>query len=171
VTTKRYKSLRQLTTQQGVAIEALMEGATHAEAADRAGVHRVTVSKWARGHPAFKAELARRRLERHQQHADRLRDLDAAALESVDARIRENDAEFALKWLKLRGLEQPAPTGLTDADEIIEREVALRRQSAQFDVERDLDPPGLNLEELRSDVEADLARKYDSPSVERDASR
>ncbi len=160
--TNDYRSLRELTNQQLLALETLMAGGTHAEAAEHAGVHRVTVSNWARGHPAFLAEMNRRQLERCEQRVKRLRELDEAALAGVAAQLETNDPEFALKWLKLRGLETPAPTGPTDPEELIEREVRRQRQQAQQATsERSFDPPDLDLEALQQEVEERLSHAYD----------
>ena len=62
-TTASYRPLHQLTASQQLAVTALAAGATHGEAAEEAGVHRVTVTRWARHHPAFIAELNRLRAE------------------------------------------------------------------------------------------------------------
>ena len=53
------ESLHCLTDRQLLALDALLAGATQAEAAEAAGAHRVTVTKWASRHPAFVAELKR----------------------------------------------------------------------------------------------------------------
>ena len=72
MTTDDYKALRKVSERQQIAIEALLEGVTHAEAAERAGVHRVTLSKWDAAHPGFQAELNRRRREHNDLRAARL---------------------------------------------------------------------------------------------------
>jgi aryl-alcohol dehydrogenase-like predicted oxidoreductase len=166
MTTNGYKSLRELSDRKLVAIDALLTGATHSEAADQAGVHRVTVSKWVSGHPAFQAELSRRRQERNEQRAARLRELDEAALDAVAHQLDTSDSEFALKWLKLRGINSsihPAP-GPTDAEEIIERRYRARLESARNDpmLERVLnDLSGVDPDRVRQEVEAELAQTYD----------
>ena len=62
--TDRYEMLRRLSEQQLCAIEALIGGSSIQEAADAAGVNRVTVSRWRNHHPEFQAELNRRRDEK-----------------------------------------------------------------------------------------------------------
>ncbi len=51
--TDRYKVLRELNHAQTSALDVLIAGGTHAEAAETAGVHRVTVTRWVSNHPAF----------------------------------------------------------------------------------------------------------------------
>jgi hypothetical protein len=162
MTTDSYKALRELSERQQIALEALLEGKTHAEAAERAGVHRVTVSKWSAGHPAFQAELNRRRAEINVQRAARLRELDAAALDAVAAQLETNDAEFAMKWLKLRGLDTAAAhvvTGPTDAeriiDELVKRESQKARDAEIFERISDVDRAS-----IRERVEDDLAQRF-----------
>ena len=62
-TTDDYSWLREVSDRQVLAIDTLVAGGTHQEAAAAAGVHRVTVSNWARRHPGFMAEVNRRRGE------------------------------------------------------------------------------------------------------------
>ena len=92
--TDRYQSLLDLSGSQLTALEIIETGGTHAEAANAAGVHRVTVTKWCHHHPAFIAE-----------RAERVAVItDAAtirAIEVVTAAIDTGDAETAMKWLRL----------------------------------------------------------------------
>ncbi|MCH7901630.1 MAG: hypothetical protein IH818_12085 [Acidobacteria bacterium] len=90
-TTDRYKALRELNDSQLKAVDALLAGQTHAEAAELAGVHRVTVSRWATKHPAFRVELNRRRQELLDQRVDRIRRLDALALDVVSDQLEDRD--------------------------------------------------------------------------------
>jgi len=49
--------LRDLTASHVAAATVLLGGGTHAEAANAAGVHRVTVIRWAHRRPAFIARM------------------------------------------------------------------------------------------------------------------
>jgi transposase len=166
MTTNGYKSLREPSERQLVAIEALLTGATHSEAADQAGVHRVTVSKWVAGHPAFQAELSRRRQELNEQRAARLRELDETALDAVAHQLDTSDPEYAIKWLKLRGITSSihqAP-GPTDAEEIIEQQYQKRLQSARNNASLGPlldDLSGVDPDRVRQEVEAELTQTYD----------
>ena len=63
-----------------IALDALLAGTTHAEAATAAGVARETVSRWITQHRAFQAALNRRRAALAAEHADVLRRLTSEAL-------------------------------------------------------------------------------------------
>lgn len=108
-TTDRYSSLRELSPAQARALDVLDAGGTHSEAAEAASVHRVTVSKWTTRHPAFVAELTRRRLARFELVADRAEAVTLDALDLVAQAIANGDTSAALSWLKLAGL--PASLG------------------------------------------------------------
>jgi hypothetical protein len=160
LTTQDYKALRELSDRQLIAIGALIDGATHAEAAERAGVHRVTVSKWVAHHPAVQAELNRRRKELAEVRTQRLRELDAAALDAAAACLEAGDGEFALKWLKLRGLNMAVfpDTGPTDPEEIIDGLVAVHAAAAQNSDMRQLDDTlnRIDRKKMRTDIEGEL---------------
>lgn len=100
-TTDRYQSLLELNQAQVTAIEVLDAGGTHQEAADNAGVNRVTVTRWGRHHPAFIAELNRRKVERAENLAIRTDLLTASALEVVQRAVQEGDLSAALAWIRL----------------------------------------------------------------------
>ena len=101
VVTKCYELLRTLTPAQCIAIDHLDAGATHQAAADAAGVHRVTVTRWARHHPAFQAELNRRRQERAERIADRMSDVALAALDVIADSVSGGDVVTALACIRL----------------------------------------------------------------------
>jgi len=98
--TARYQSLLELNPSQVAAIEILDGGGTHQEAADAAGVNRVTVTRWARHHPAFIAELNRRRVERTENLATRTDSVTRAALEVVEQAVQAGDLSAALAWIR-----------------------------------------------------------------------
>ena len=68
--------LYQLSEKQLRALDVLANGGTHADAAEAAGVHRVTVTKWCNSHPAFKADRNRRRSEMSFALADKAAQID-----------------------------------------------------------------------------------------------
>jgi len=163
MTTDDYNSLRILSDNQNVAIDALIGGATHAEAAERAGVHRVTVSKWVARHPGFRAELNRRRAELGEQRVARLRELDELALDAAASRLETLDPEFAMKWLKFRGLNAtvlPSP-GPTDPGQMIERFVEGEAREVRS---HDFDIPiiGFDRDRCLAELEAELDASVDS---------
>jgi hypothetical protein len=112
-----------LSTQQELALLALVGGATQGEAAERAGVARETVCRWLQDDSEFIAGLNCARKDIWDASVDRLRllalkstEVLAKLLESDDPRIRLTAAQTALKAVGLEGL--PAPDGPLDAADI-----------------------------------------------------
>jgi hypothetical protein len=109
-----------------------MAGGTHEEAAAAAGVHRVTVTKWANHHPAFIAEMNRARADLvHRTHST-VAEVTERALDVVRRAIEGGDVETALRVLRLMPptLEEPA-IGPTESAEVVER--ARRLMSTALD--------------------------------------
>ena len=99
--TERYESLLRLTPAQAIAIDVLDRGGTHLEAAEAAGTHRVTVTRWVHHHPAFVAELNRRRFERLELISKRCHQVTLRAMDLVEAEIEEGGLSAALNWLRI----------------------------------------------------------------------
>lgn len=104
MTTRDYSVLQVLSAAQVEALEVLEAGGSHAEAAAAAGVHRVTVSKWATRHPEFIAETNRRRADRADRLSVRVDSVTLSALDVVAQACAEGDRAAALAWLRLVGL-------------------------------------------------------------------
>ncbi|MCP4306651.1 MAG: hypothetical protein GY788_17620 [bacterium] len=140
---KTNADLWRLDAAKELAIDAIVTGANHTEAADAAGVHRVTVSKWANHHPAFQAELNKRRSELASQRADQIRHIDAVALDRLEERIVEGDPKAVDTWIKARGLHRvdTTDTGEIDPDAIIDAEVDNRMNEINADLFRALTEP------------------------------
>lgn len=120
--TDRYKLLLKLNPSQALAVEVLDRGGTHAEAAEAAAVDRTTVARWVRRHPAFIAEVNRRRLDRARSNEHALGEIDRKALATLREAMESGGPDLALRWLKLRGLTVVAsgPAGPTDPLAVIE---------------------------------------------------
>lgn len=88
---------------------------TDREAAEAAGVNRVTVTNWRNHSPLFAAELNRRRQELWACSADRLRSLLPRALDTLDEEMKtgKDRARIALEVLRLAGFERVAGKGGT----------------------------------------------------------
>jgi hypothetical protein len=149
-----------LTPAQVLALDVLDAGGTHSEAAQVAGVHRVTVSKWTTRHPGFVAELTRRRLARFELVADRAEAVTLSALDLVAKAIDNGDTSAALSWLKLAGL----PSSLADhrakvasaplsAGEMLDREADKLSMAAPLAVMTDSYRPAA-LEVIAKELEA-----------------
>ncbi|MFN8022118.1 MAG: hypothetical protein U0Q03_11380 [Acidimicrobiales bacterium] len=120
--TESNTSLHELSSEQALAVAALFSGATHAEAAEAAGVHRVTVSKWASHHPAFVSALATLRRDAAFEARDAALRTTRAALDVVFRAIDAGDVDAAFKWLRLGSGAAlvTLPIGALTSHEIVE---------------------------------------------------
>lgn len=125
-----------LTTSQENAIDALILGATDAEAGNAAGVTRQTINNWKNHHPEFIAEMNRRRQEIWEASREHLRSLVPKALHVLDAALSSEtpNSRLAIRVLELSGLpnESISPSGPATTMNVIDAEVYRRRQ-ADFD--------------------------------------
>jgi DNA topoisomerase VI subunit B len=114
-------SLHDLTGSQLAAVNALMAGGTHEDAAQAAGVHRVTVTRWVNHHPAFIAELNRARADLARRTRSKIVRVTKLAMEVVEASLEAGDQEAALKWLRIvppsLTISVVGPTGSVDVIE------------------------------------------------------
>ena len=124
-------ALLKITPTQQAAAEALASGATHADAADAAGVARETVSRWAGHHPGFRAYLAELRAtiaaEQATAEAERRRAIRGRALDVVADRLDDDGATLTDALAVLRTVTAPTtraelPAPLPVAAELLDRE-------------------------------------------------
>ncbi len=101
---------------QSIAIDALVAGSTHGEAAKLAGVQRSTVTGWCNKNIVFIAEWNRRRRQRLTAAGERLHEVTVAALDAVMESINNGDTVTALAFIRIVGVEhllsaaQPGPS-------------------------------------------------------------
>ena len=100
-----------VTDRQLLAIDALLTGSTHSEAADSAGVHRCTVTGWANHHIGFITELNQRRHQRNLASADLLHSVIHDALQLLSQAISEGDVKSAMMLLSRLDLQTMWKTG------------------------------------------------------------
>lgn len=128
-----------------IAIDTLVTGATHREAADAAGVARTTVTEWVNHRGGFRSELERRRRERAAEVNDRVGAAVGQALRVVTEHLDTGDLRAALGLLRLvppEALYQPPPA----AQDRREREdvgAILRSRLAKFEASPDQGGLGL----------------------------
>jgi|GEM_PF-2979542 len=145
MTAKDFKRLHTLRMQHHRAIQALVSGATAAQAADLAGVHRVTVMRWRLYHPTFRAELNRRRVQALEAATDSLRTLLPGALVTLADQLRIGEQRGRLAVDVLRRAEvfdavSVAATGPTEELDFVDQEVRRRRAAAGAAIEGTDDP-------------------------------
>jgi hypothetical protein len=134
--TKRDAMLQdsRLSASQLIAVDGLMSGSSHAEAAEAARVHRTTVSRWATKDPDFIATLNERRQQVFSEAGDRLRSVLNRAVQVLADAVDSGDPEISLALLRLVGADRildAARIGPTDADDV-------RRSQATTDAFRKL---------------------------------
>ena len=106
----------EISDKQSIAIDALIGGATHREAAEKASVQRSTVTAWCNKNIVFIAEWNRCRKERLAASGERLHEVTVAALDAVAESINDGDTAAALTFIRIVGVEhllsaaQPGPT-------------------------------------------------------------
>ena len=101
-----------VTDRQLLAIEALLTGSTHSEAADTAGVHRCTVTGWVNHHIGFITELNQRRHQRNIASADLLHAVIYDALQLLSKSISEGNTKGAITLLSRLDLQTIWKTGV-----------------------------------------------------------
>ena len=106
----------EVSDRQSIAIDSLVAGATHLEAAEKAGVQRSTVTGWCNKNIIFIAEWNRRRRQRLTAAGERLHEATSTALDVVAETINSGDTATALALIRMVGVEhllsaaQPGPT-------------------------------------------------------------
>jgi len=106
----------EVSDRQSIAIDALIRGTTHREAAENAGVQRTTVTAWCNKNITFIAEWNRRRRQRLAAAGERLHEVTVAALAAVEESINDGDTAVALTFIRIVGVKhllsaaQPGPT-------------------------------------------------------------
>lgn len=90
-----------LSDKQHLAIDVLLTGGTHREAAGAAGVARTTVTEWANHRSEFCRELERRRWQRAEQVNDRIGALTTRSLDVIEEHVVAGDLRAALGVLRL----------------------------------------------------------------------
>jgi len=106
----------EVSDRQSIAIDALIRGTTHREAAENAGVQRTTVTAWCNKNIVFIAEWNRRRRQRLAAAGERLHEVTVAALDAVAESINDGDTAAALTFIRIVGVDhllsaaQPGPT-------------------------------------------------------------
>lgn len=84
-----------VTPKQQRAVESLATGATHAEAAEAAGVDRKTVTRWKGYHPGFRAALAAWQAAAAVEQIEKVRRIRSRALDVIAARLEDDGTDIA----------------------------------------------------------------------------
>jgi len=118
------EDLYKLTQRQEKALDSILSGRTDQEAAESAGVRRQTVNSWKLHHPAFRAEMNRRRAEAYDQEVGRLRTLRESALQVVETALQNGSLRAALAVLRLITPPSAPTVDAVDPHKLVENEAA-----------------------------------------------
>ncbi len=143
-------NLRRLTARQESAIELLISGKSNAVIARTLGIHRSTLGRWRDFHPAFQAELCRRRAELFGFANAWINSLIPRALDVLESSLDGPDKfQAAVVLLKFSGLQKfPPPIETGDAEEILEKLIRQRVVANAAERERRMSPDARALAEL-----------------------
>jgi len=154
--------LLKLSVEQAQAIDQLMTGKNDREVAEAIGVRRETITRWRLYHPAFQAELNRRRAEVWNNSRESMLQLIPQVIEALSDAINDHENQnrwrVAIEILKLIDLPQTLVKnpGPQDPEEIIIK----MAEGKQFDdLLSSFKPNGFDydrvLEELEKKIEMD----------------
>lgn len=158
---------KELSFKQVRAIDMIVAGASDACIAKAIDMHRVTVTRWRLYHPAFIAEISRRREVMLQSNADKLRQLVTKSMAILEERLSDakNPAlqvRAAIALLKLSGTDRACrERGPTSPDDLIEVKAFEKRKREQMGC--------IDHGELE-EVLIDFARRAESAMVEEESS-
>ncbi|MBT7028914.1 MAG: hypothetical protein HN969_15295 [Verrucomicrobia bacterium] len=141
----------EVSDQQSIAIDALVAGATHREAAKAAGACRSTVTGWVNHNITFITELNQRRQSRLVASGETLHQTMAAALSLLAEKIDAGDAEVALALVKAVGVEHLVQAAIPGPVTPLGVHARLANQvNADLTNELFIDPTASDLVEKRS---------------------
>ena len=124
-----------LSDSQHLAIDVLLTGGTHREAAEAAGVARTAVTEWVNHRSEFCRELERRRWQRAEQVNDRVGALTTGSLDVIEEHVAAGDLRAALGVLRLLPREalHRAPTPPISAQQGEDMGAILRARLARLE--------------------------------------
>jgi transposase-like protein len=127
-----------LAAPQQATLELLLMGKSIAETARTAGVSRMTIHRWLKHDPVFRATYNQWHEQLQESCRSRLQSMTDKAADALEKALEAGDARAALQLLKGMGMIKERTPGPTDSEEIrnrneIEREkrkIALKRDRA-----------------------------------------
>jgi hypothetical protein len=140
--THKESQLFTLSVKQLNAIDPIVAGSNDREVAEKVGVERETVTRWRLYHPAFRAELNKRRKEVLESSLDKMRTLVPKSLETIEEVLSDpanpNRWKVAVKFLEIAGISETGlgTIGEDDPEKIVEQAARQERTEQQDPLEQ-----------------------------------
>jgi hypothetical protein len=109
-----------LTDRQRLAVALVLAGRTDADVAAAVGAHRVTVTRWRLGHPAFKSAVSAGRQSAHRAAEQARRSLYAKALDRLVRELDEDGPQAVRVALALVATPPDDPGPVETVDDVVE---------------------------------------------------
>ena len=109
-----------LTDRQRLAVALVLAGRTDADVAAAVGAHRVTVTRWRLGHPAFRAAVSAGRQSAHRAAEQARRSLYAKALDRLARELDEDGPQAVRVALALVTTPPDDPGPAESVDDVVE---------------------------------------------------
>jgi transposase-like protein len=122
-----------LGAEQQTALESLMSGKSVAETARTVGVTRMTLYRWLKNDPMFRAAYNEWRESLKESCRARLLAMTDKAADVVEKALQSGDAKWAMDLLKGMGLVAVTPAESTDAD-VLKREAELAKDRKESEL-------------------------------------
>lgn len=142
-------ALTALSPAQALAVTALIGGATHAEAAEAAGVARETVSRWLAHHPAMRAAVIEAQAAAYSEQAlavarvrSRATEVAIEALDAIATAIEDgsiSDPVAALRAVTPLATAAMSAPEVLDADTLLDTDLRRLRVAGHSDFDRLMD--------------------------------
>ena len=115
------------------ALELLMWGKSVSETARQTGVTRITIHRWLKNDPVFRAAYNEWHEEMRESSRSRLETMAEKAMDALDNALHSNDARAAIAVLKGLGLLRERKPGPTDAEEV-KKEAEIRKKKREAEL-------------------------------------
>lgn len=109
-----------LTDRQRLAVALVLAGRTDADVAAAVGAHRVTVTRWRLGHPAFRSAVSAGRQSAHRAAEQARRTLYAKALDRLTRELDEDGPQAVRVALALVATPPDDPGPVESVDDVVE---------------------------------------------------
>ena len=147
-----------------IVLDLLRLGKSIAETAREAGVHRATIYRWLKADPHFQAAYNQWREETEEFGRSRLAMLTEAAIDALQAALKDGDARAAMQLLTRMGLFNPKPFVTNSAE--VQQQAKLDEKRKRFALERESRKIDLD-EQVSRAIDGEVSEMIGSPDKPR----